>query len=368
MKIVHLITGLERGGAEAVLARLLTHTDRGRFPSLVVSMTDLGSHGADLRAAGIPVETLGMRRGRPSVGGLVRLIGLLRRERPALLLTWLYHADLAGLIATRFVPGIPLVWNLRCSAMDLPQYSRQVTLVRRMLAGLSRMPAAVAANSEAGRAYHQGLGYTPRRWISLPNGFDTELFRPDDGKRATTRRQLGVADAAPLIGMVARADPMKDHATFFAAATRIAAALPEARFLLVGSGTDSLVAPPALAGKLQALGERDDIPGVLSALDLAILASFGEGFPNVVGEAMASGVPVVATDVGDTAAIVGATGAVAPVSDAAGLAAAAVRLLTEDENARRARSAAARRRIVENYSIAAMVGRYAAVYDELGRA
>ena len=362
--ILHVITGLDRGGAEAVLARLAAHGDRGRFPSLVVSLTGEGVYGAALRAAGVTVIALGMKRGRPTLGGLLRLRRLIARERPALVLSWLYHADLAALLATRGL-GVRLAWNLRCSAMDLGEYGTQVRLVRRLLATVSRVPDAVLVNSEAGRAFHESIGYRPRRWCLVPNGFDLERFRPDPGQRAAWRQRLGVGADAPLIGMVARVDPMKDHATFLAAAEKISAARPDAKFLLVGAGTERLALPAGLSGRIHALGERDDVPEILPALDLLLLTSaFGEGFANAVGEAMACGVPVVATDIGDARTVIGDTGMVTPPRDAAALAGAVLELLA-DPLRRRQLGDAARRRIAERYSLAKMVAAYERSFAEL---
>lgn len=359
LRVLHLITGLERGGAETMLTRLaLAGAAQGRA-AIIVSLTDTGRLGAELRAAGIDVHTLGLRRGRAAPSALLRLLALIRRERPQLVLSWLYHADLLALVATRFLPGLPLVWNIRCSDMEFAHYAPGTRWVRRVLALSSRLPAIIIANSEAGRRHHARLGYRPRRWEVVPNGFDTTLFRPDRAARARWRDRLGVAETMPLVGLVARLDPMKDHANFLAAAARVAAAREDVRFVLVGRGTESLAPPPALAGRLQALGEQDRMHEILAALDLAVLSSaFGEGFPNVLGEAMACGVPCVATDVGDARAILGATGAIVPPRDPDALAAAILDFLAGDAEARRRAGEAARARVIAQFSLDAVARRY----------
>ena len=225
-------------------------------------------------------------------------------------------------------------------------------------------------NSEAGRAAHLRLGYRPRRWEVIPNGFDTALFRPDPKSRAAMRRALGIPGKAPLIGMLARFDPMKDHATFLAAAAHLAAERPDIHFLVAGRGVipenSALAAGPALAGRLHLLGERPDAPCLLAALDIATLTSaFGEGFPNVIGEAMACAVPPVATDVGDAKLLIGATGRVVPPRNPVALAAAWDEILALNPGHRAAMGAAARERIVGNYSLQAVIERYSALYETL---
>lgn len=366
LKILHVITGLSRGGAETTLVRLILHINHRRFAPVVVSLMDEGAYGADLSIAGVPLYTLGMKRGRPSLGGLLRLRKILREEQPRMVQTWLYHADFAGLLMMPCLHGVPLVWNLRCSGMDLTQYSRQVRSVRRILAVFSGLPAAVIVNSEAGRLFHELIGYRPRRWELIPNGFDTEFFKPSPERRALWRQRLGIHDGAPLIGLVARVDPMKDHATFLAAAARISAARPDAAFLLVGLGTDKLAIPPALAGKVHALGERKDVEQILPALDLLLQSSaFGEGFPNAIGEAMACGVPAVATEVGDAAMLIAGTGSIVPPRDPGALASAALAILGRAPAARAQLGEAARKRIIDHYGLKAMVERYERVYGAI---
>jgi len=365
LKVLHLITGLDRGGAQSMLMRLVTHMDRARILPVVASLLDAGAYGAELAAADVRFHALGLARGGASPWGLPRLLRVIRRERPDLLQTWLYHADLLGLMALPFCRRLPLVWNLRGSDMQLQHYSRQAMVVRKVLGWASALPAAIIVNSEAGRRFHESIGYRPRRWEVVPNGFDCDLFRPDARSRATLRAQLGVGDTQPLVGMVARVDPMKDHATFLAAAAMVAAAQPEVAFVLVGAGTEALDRPPALAGRLHVLGERGDVHAILPAFDVAVLASLSEGFPNVVGEAMACGVPCIAADVGDAAVIIAGTGSVVPPVDPARLATAVVSLLAHGSEGLGRLGAAARLRIIEHYSVAVSAGRYARIYEEL---
>jgi glycosyltransferase involved in cell wall biosynthesis len=356
MKVLHIITGLDRGGAETMLTRLVTHHGA---QSIVVSLTGEGPLGPILRDAGVTVFSLGITRGRASIRGFLRLVALIRREQPDIVQTWLYHADFAGMLAALFVRRPRLVWNLRCSDMDLARYPWTTSWIRFLLARLACFPTTIVVNSEAGKRYHAMLGYRPKSWTLIPNGFDPEQFRPDEAAREALRRALVIGENDPLIGMVARVDPMKDYATFLAAAELIVEKCPEARFLLVGRDTERLPISAKLVGRLHALGERGDVAALLPALDVFVLSSaFGEGFPNAVGEAMACGVPCAATNVGDAAAIIGDTGAIVPVRDPGALCDAVLDVLSRGKNAR----IGARQRILDHYTISAVTRYYDRLY------
>lgn len=366
--ILHLITDLDLGGAETALVKLLAAHRHAPYTPVVVSMTGRGALGDAVEAEGVALHSLGMRRGHIDLVGLFRLIGLLRRYRPAILQSWMYHADLLGLIAGRLTRVPRILWNVRCSNMDMRAYPRMSRLVVRVLARLSRQPEAVVVNSLAGQAWHQRLGYRPRRWEYIPNGFDTARFRPDAEARAAVRAELGIASQAPLIGMLARIDPSKDHCGFLAAAARLSERRPDAHFLLAGTGIAAdnpalADAAAALGARLHLLGERRDAARLIAALDIATLSSaFGEGFPNFIGEAMACAVPCVVTDVGDSRRIVGDCGLVVPPSDADALAEAWARLIAIGPDARAEIGAAARARIEALFTAEAAARKYQALY------
>lgn len=372
IRVTHLITGLERGGAETMLAKLVSHPSP-RLAHRVVAMVGKGPVAAEIEAAGVPVDSLGLARGIVDPRGLLRMTGLLRREPPDILQCWLYHAELLGLLAGRLAGVRNVLWNLRCSDMDMGQYSRLSRLLPRLLARLSGWPRLCVVNSRAGRDFHERLGYRPRRWVLIPNGFDLDRFRPDAAARAALRGEFGVGEGETLIGLPARVDPMKDHATFLAAAARLAPLHPELRFVLVGKGTEAAnaglgaeIAAAGLAGRVIRLGLRHDMARIYPALDIVTLSSaFGEGFPNVLGEAMASAIPCVATDVGDAADILGDTGRIVPARDPARLADAWAALLSLPADARRALGLRARDRVLSSFALDRVAGLYEDLYAEL---
>jgi glycosyltransferase involved in cell wall biosynthesis len=234
------------------------------------------------------------------------------------------------------------------------------------------VPDAIIANSWAGRRAHEALGYRARRWIHCPNGLDLDWFRPDAALRAEGRRALGVNEGDVVIGLVARVDPMKDHQTFVAAARLLARRVPRARFLAVGTGAtsspllDAAAADPDLGARLIRREASDDLRPLYGALDVATLtSSFGEGFPNVVAEAMACGVPVVSTNVGDAAHIVGETGTIVRIGDSGALAAAWEELAGADPSRRLALGRAARQRIASEFNLEDVAGRFRTYLEAL---
>ena len=324
LKLVHVITGLNPGGAETWLTRLLLRLPTERFDNQVVSLMDGGALAGVIRSMGIPVSSLGMGRSLPDPRGLWRLARLLRAQRPQVVQTWLYHADLLGLLAARLSGcGAAVSWGLRCAYMDLARYGLGTRLTLRGCVALSAWPEAVTANSQAGADHHLALGYRPKRLVVLENGVDGARFRPDPAARASLRqdwaRQWGLDPEAPLIGLVARVDPMKGHAVFCLAAAELLKTRPEARFLFCGEGTepgaaelDGLIARHGLERAVVRLGRREDVAQVYTALDALALPSLGEGFPNAVLEALACAVPCACLDAGDARAMCGPGGLVGP--------------------------------------------------------
>jgi len=312
VKVLHLISTLDVGGAEQNLFRLLKSMKRDSFLSEVVCMTLPGPTGRRIEEAGIPVHTLKMSKGTPEVSAVLRLRFIASLYRPDVIQCWMYHANLMGmtLLSPRRV-----LWNIRCSDMDLARYGHLYRLTVLAGARLSRMPAAIITNSAAGRVVHEKLGYRPKRWITIPNGFDTDLFKPDLQARSAMRGKLSIPEDAFVIGMIGRMDPMKDHVTFFNAAGAFLADHPGAHLIMAGRGVTrknqavaDLMRGIPDTGTFHLLDERCDIPQILASLDMATSSSISEGFPNAVGEAMACGLPCAATDAGDTGVLLGDAG------------------------------------------------------------
>jgi glycosyltransferase involved in cell wall biosynthesis len=371
--IVHVITGLGRGGAEMMLAKLLEVMDTDRFHQTVIVLQDKGVLGARIEKQGVQVIPLHVRGAFDLPRAIVSTRALLKKVKPNIVQTWLYHADLVGTLAAKAAGSSKIIWNIRCSDVNFKEYSPATRLTCRVLARMSSIPDAVISNSLAGQQVHKKLGYHPREWRIVPNGFDTERFRPDAGRAAAFRRELDVGPATPLIGLPARLDPMKDHDNFLDAAALLAGELPEVGFVLVGRGLSpanreivARIRKRGLEGRVHLLGEREDMETVMAGLDVVTLCSaFGEGFPNVLGEGLSCGALCVATDVGDSAVVIGSHGRLVAPRRPADLAQAWREMLNLTPEKRAEKSTSGRRHIVERYSLAAIGRAYEDLYTSV---
>jgi glycosyltransferase involved in cell wall biosynthesis len=313
-----------------------------------------------------------MKRGRLDLTGTYRLVAALRRLRPEILQTWLYHADLAGLVTGTLTRVPVIVWNIRCTDLDAQDYPITTRVVRRALTVLSSWPTAIVSNSQAGIIAHQQAGYRAQRWVLIPNGFDTDTFQPSLQARLELRQELGLASDVRVVGLLARAHPMKDHTNFLKAAALVAERHADVEFVVAGRGVPDnstfkqLARDLGLARRTHLLGERLDVPRFLAALDIAVSSSYGgEAFPNAVAEAMACGTATVVTDVGDSAAIVGDTRRVVPPRNPAALAEAVRRVLEMSADDLRELGHISRARVISEYSIQRAAARYEDLYATL---
>ena len=345
-RVLHVITDLDVGGAERSLMSIAPATTHRGWVPTVASLMPGGFFAERLRKANVPVRQLGMKRSSHALLGLLRLAAVIRRERPVIIQSWMYHADLMATLALALSGRwrkTKLFWGVRCSDMDFSKYDPQLRIVFRLCALLSRLPHGVIANSDAGREVHQRLGYKPKRFYVVHNGIETGRFKVPQGTRSQVRRELGLPPNGPVIATVARLDPMKDYECFLAALER----LPGIDALAIGRGTENLPDRP----RLRRLGQRDDIVELLAASDILVSSSaFGEGFSNAIAEGMAAGLPVVATDIGDARCMVGDAGIIVRPRDPEALAAALKRLIEAPETRARL-GALGRRRVEELFSV-----------------
>ena len=373
-KVAHLSTGLNPGGAERQLRNLLTSSNPQRFRHVVISMLDRGLVGDELAACGFEVHALGMKSGIPSPWALPKLVKLLGQIQPDILQCWMYHANLLGLMVAKLV-GVPaIIWGIRTSNPECGSLRSLTGWVVKACSWLSRYPDCVVVNSKNGRVRHQGWGYCDANLRVIPNGFDTSGFKPDPEARRAIREELGLAEGEILIGMSARFLKVKDHGTFIAAARILGRREPGAKFLLVGQGIHRsnealwrMLLGAGMEDRIYLLGRRPDMARVMAALDIATLTSWGDSFPNVIGEAMACGVPCVATDSGDSAEIIADTGHVVSIKDPEALARAWAELIRIGRAQRRALGERARARVIENYSMEKLTEGYESLYEEIGR-
>jgi glycosyltransferase involved in cell wall biosynthesis len=374
IKVTHVIAGLEADGAETVLHAVASRMDATRFQNEVISLTDLGPMAEALTTSGVPVRALGMRRGVPNPYQVLRLAKWLKTSRPQLVQTWMYHADLIGGLAAGLA-RLPVIWGIHHTNLDPGQNKRMTILTARICAQLSeRIPRRIICCSEASRQAHVQFGYASQKLEVIPNGFDLTRFHPDAEARTSLRRELGLADGVPLVGMAARFHVQKDQRNFILAASHLHSVMPEVHFVLCGEGVDAVNLElntwitrggTGLEHVVHLLGSRKDMPRFFAALDVATSASLSEAFPMAVGEAMACSIPCVVTNVGDSAYMIGETGKVVPPSSPAALVNAWQELLVAGPSARQRLGRAARNRVEEKFGIAAIVARYQELYGQV---
>lgn len=362
MRIAFLTRSLEVGGSERqmlLLARGLA--DRGHRV-LVLSMYPGGALSSMLDGSEVSLKEM-HKRGRWDLAGfLLRLQGELKRWRPEVVHSYLDVPNIISALLRPSLGGAAVVWGVRDALADLSAYDRFSRLIRWLTYPISPLAQGIILNSSAARDLHVAKGLSQKNLAVIPNGIDVERFKFDSEGRERLRALWGIKPGELLIGLAARLDPKKDHQAFLKAAALIKAKLPNARFVCIGGG------PPDLTQQLKArasalnlnpaliwAGEVEDMAAAFSACDIAVSASYGESFPNTVAEAMACERPVVATNAGDSAHLVGPLGRVIPVRDPAALAESCLQLMSLSDEERKELGQGLRARVVERFSVKVMM-------------
>lgn len=323
--------------------------------------------------SGMDVRSVGLESFSALPAGALKLYQIVREFRPDIVQTWLYHANVIGGVVARVAGVSRVVWGIR--GTHIPQGSVSLTgAFVRLGAWLSRrVPALIVCNAEAGVVFHEQLGYAAERLRLVANGIDTSKFSPAEYSGISYREKWKVPQYSTVVGMVARFDPLKDFDIFLDAAAAVVRRCPQAYFVLVGAGLDAentrlsrAIVDRNLQQRVMLAGEIRDIPAVMNAIDLFCLSSRGEGFPNVVIEAMACARPCVVTDAGDAGQIVGDTGWVVPTRNAAALAEALSFALSLSVDERHRKGENARNRVLQLYTLGAMESGFLRIYRELG--
>lgn len=369
--VMHVISGLTIGGAELMLYRVATQCGQGQIRHVVVSMSDVGAVGKQLEAAGVSVFCLNIPNGRLTWPGVRDYRRLLKEQRPDLVQTWMFHADFFAGLLTRLLSDIPVIWNIRQSDTSDDKF------VKRILANVLNpllsyfVPDRIICCGEAIKTAYAHKGYCPWKLISVPNGCDTARYQTDLSVRVTTRLRFNLVDEDLAVGVVGRFHVMKDHHSFVRAIGQLRAQRPQVVAVFCGEGltTDNaeLVGWLQDAGfpleRCRFLGRQTDMPQIYSLLDVLVSSSrSGEGFPNVLVEGMACGVPCVTTDVGCSREIVGEASQVVPPSQPEMLATAIAAILSEVVHDQAMVSARARDRVMQNFSFARTMAAYEQLY------
>jgi len=361
--LVLIIDKLNRGGAERQFVHLVRSLDRKLFAISVIILNPEGELLAYVKKLKEIQVIIIPRKGiLNSPSFVLNMYSALKKIRPDIIYGFMGGTNELCLMMAKLL-RTKTVWGVRSSNMDLKHYGWKSRFLFRLGAFLSRYADLLIINSFAGRDYYQAQGYAPEKMVVIHNGIDTDAFVPDRAAGDAFRQELGVKNEEILIGHVGRIDPMKDHSSFLRAASLLVRERKDIRFVCVGkdhsplSGEMKRLSEKLGLGKaLSWTGSRTDMKAVYNGIDiLTSSSSFGEGFSNVIGEAMACGRICVVTDVGDSSLIVGETGEVIPPGDPCALVEAWKKVIGLSPKERQAQEEKARKRILENFTIERML-------------
>lgn len=311
-KVAHIIIGLNVGGAELMLKRLVLNSHaKGKFKHEVISLTDLGVIGTDLKKVGIPVHTLNMKSVFSILKVYFSLKKILKQLKPDVVQTWMYHADFLGGLAAKKVGIKNIIWGIRTT--DVAQGASRLTVaLRNLCAKLSGLiPTKIICTAHAAKDLHEKIGYDGTKMVVIPNGFELDKLTATEEDRKLLRKELDLLDTDIVIGSVGRFNEVKNQKLFVEMAATLITDFPSLKFMMVGRDNDEN--NPTLMGWLQEyglvknfrlLGQRSDVYKCLKSFDIFCLHSKTEGFPNVLGEAMAVGTIAVSTNVGDVSYLI----------------------------------------------------------------
>jgi len=371
MRILHVISGLSTGGAEAVLYRLVTASSSIEHEVVCLEGRDWYSDKLEeqgIRVHHIEWSSIGLVR------AVLRLHALIRSSNADLVQTWKYRPNFFAGISSRLV-GKPAVWNIRCSNFQLyPAATRALAYGGGIIARW--VPNFVINCSTESRRLHARIGYDAVEGLVIPNGYDPEVFKPDEAARTKIREALSIEPESFVVATIGRWHPQKGLPDLLQAVRLLEDRNVAPTLLIVGRGIDAenlelheLVERSGCADRVHLAGQRGDIPDIARAADLHVLASVGgEGFPNAVAETMLSGTPNIVADVGDSAMIVGDTGWVVPPGDPEKLADAIEQAFGEWATSRsqwEERRKAARRRVANNFPLDRMAQAYREVWNKV---
>ena len=371
-KVLHIISGLKVGGAEMMLLRLIVNTSTDKYQHTVVSLSPDGEMRNRFIDAGIDLIVFDFKNS--TFKNFYRLISLIRRSKPDIVQTWLYHSDFLGGLATRFAGSCPVVWNIRSTSIPQGPLSITYWLVRLCAVCSYFIPDRIICCAISAKTAHVKLKYSTSKLTVIQNGYEFSAFELARKYRFKARNDLGFDINDIVIGVVGRFDPLKDFHNFVSASAFVAAKCPNVKFLMVGRDNDwsndtlvSWINTAGLVNCFKLVGENSDVAFFLSAMDIFCLSSVVEAFPNVVVEAMATGLPCVVTHAGDAADILGDDNFVVPTNNSLLLANVLLRICYLDPVDRKDIGERNRKRVTKEYTIEKIMKKYEDVYDQVAR-
>ncbi len=361
--ITHIITGLERGGAERSLYNLLTNGLEGPFKNRVISLMSEGYYGPLLKKKGIPLVSLNMSRGIINPKALWKLHSEIKKNPPDIIQGWMHPGNLAAFYASIITSKkIRLAWNVRLSLEIYKEMKIKTRATIRIGALLSKSPKVIIYNSFRSRNQHRKFGFIDKNDKLISNGFLLNRWAPNEEKRKIIRNQLSIKEEIKVIGYVGRGDAQKDLPNLFDAFDEVSKKNPNTILVAIGRNLDKY---NFKSNKIKFLGECSNINELMLSFDVFCLSSRAEGFPNVIGEAMACGVPCVTTDVGDSKYIVDKTGWVVPPRNSKILAENLNLALSFSNEELKIKGKLARKRVLDNFSMETVKEKYISVYQSI---
>lgn len=361
--VTHIITGLERGGAERFLFNLLSSTLNGKIKNHVISLMSEGYYGPLLKEKKISLDCLNLNRGQINFKSLKILKNILKNQKPDIIQGWMYHGNLAALVGNAMIKKKTKVfWNIRLSLEAFSQMKIKTRLVIKLGALLSKKINAIIYNSTRSRLQHRKIGFSKNNDYFIPNGFDIEKWQPNENTRYKIRNSLNISDKKRIIGYVGRGEAQKDLPNLFKAFDILKRKYPDVILIAVGKDLKKYATN---FDKIIFLGERSDVNYLMKSFDFLCLSSKAEGFPNVIGEAMLSGLPCVTTDTGDAKEIVGETGWVVPINNPILLSNCLYKVLKIPLDEFQMYGKKAREKIIKNYNINYVKNEYTSLYHSI---
>ena len=369
MKIVHIISGLKIGGAEQALLRLIIGSNKLEFNHIVISLSGEGELCQLFINANIDLRIINFKK-KP-VSSFFVLIKIIAQTKPDIVQTWLYHADLIGGITAKIAGVKHIIWGIRTT--DLKKGSYSTALVRKINAWLSfSLPSKIVCVAESAKARHVKLGYCESKMLIIPNGFDLDKLHKYIIDSAQLRLKHGIKQNEIVIGSMGRFSQIKGQDVFVKAAKIVAENNPNVRFLMVGRELQESNKPlmkwitnTGFVDRFVLLGERLDVNICFGAMNIFCLHSRSEGFPNVLGEAMAMGLPCVATDVGDAKILGGELVKIVEPDNPEVLALALMQMLNFQSKKLNELGKLSNKRIFHMYSLSTMQLAYQGLYNNI---
>ncbi|WP_406732464.1 glycosyltransferase [Vibrio scophthalmi] len=371
MKVLHIITGLGIGGAETMLYKLLCQLSQDKNSKhLVISLIKPGPYKSKINKLGIEVISLDMHSVLSLPVSVSALMKIVRDIRPDVVQGWMYHGNLFASICKLVLPkSTKIIWNIRHSLYDFSKESTATKWLIKFSAKISGFCNHILYNSSISRIQHEQAGFSSAHGKIIPNGFNTEIFRPNAKSKAEIRNELEIGNDVKVIVHIGRFHPAKNHLGFVKAVVPVLEQHKHVEVIMVGLNVDqnneqiTSIIPPTLISRVHLLGLRHDIPALMTASDMLVMSSDTEGFPNVIGEAMSSGLPVVTTDVGASRIVVGEAGIVVPIGDMDALRKGVLSFIELEKKAFDGLKAKSRVQIIRDYSLDAIALQYKELYE-----